>query len=352
MAKKTIKIRFVGKDWDKLPAGEVPFPFSKYLNIRYDLDFSDNPDYVISKESRDFYASCLLRFPDAKIRILFAGEAFVPDFNIFDYAIGFDRLKFGDRFFRLNTFNFFKFDTTSGELEKGSEWCDKVFHSERSFCNFIYSNGRSHPMRKQLYDALSEYKKVDAAGALLRNTEKRVQKGENWMQAKVDFQKNYKFSTAIENSHYVGYTTEKLLHPMAAGSIPIYWGNPEVGKEFNTRAFINCHDYHTLQDIVEEVKKIDRNDQLYRSMLCEPWLTHEQAIDNKINEEKFEKFIFSIFDNDLSHANRRGNGTWSWRYEDTLRKRIYLHNKYLKSPKHRIIRRLQKWGFKFLNDHY
>lgn len=344
MSKKTLKIRFVGKEWDKLKAGEVPYPFSGHLENRYDLQFPDEPDYVISKESRDFYASCILGYPNAKVRVLFAGEAFVPDFNLFDYAIGFDFLDFNDRYFRLNTFNFFSFDTTYGALVKSDEWVDEVLNSNRKFCNFIYSNGQSNSMRVSLFNALSRYKAVDAAGALLRNTERRIETGDNWMQAKVNFQKGYKFSTAIENSNYQGYTTEKLLHPMAAGSIPIYWGNPLVGDEFNSEAFINCHDYSNLDEIVARVCEIDQDDCIYEKILREPWHTPSQIESNSRNASKFEEFLFNIFDQTPNDARRRGDGTWVWRYEEVMRKRIELHRRALDSPMHRIKRRLQKWG--------
>ena len=346
MTKKRIKIRFVGKDWDRLPPGVIPYPFTEALQDRYEIVYSDEPDYVISKESRNFYASCLLKYPQAKVRILFAGEAFVPDFNIFDYAIGFDRLDFGDRYFRLNTFNFFKFDKTYGDLLKGHNWVDDVVQSERKFCNFVYSNGQSNSMRVKLFEALVHYRKVDAAGALLRNTDSRIETGENWMQAKVDFQRAYKFSTAIENSRYDGYTTEKLLHPMAAGSIPIYWGNPSVSKEFNTKSFVNCHEYDSIEDVVERVRQIDQDEETYRQILTEPWLDEAHVRANLDNAESYHSFLHSIFDSDLADARRRGDGTWAWRYEDVLRQRIHLQERQLKSPKHRIIRRLQKWGFK------
>ena len=41
-------------------------------------------------------------WPKAKLRVFYAGEAIEPDFNLFDYAIGFDDcLEYGDRFIRL-----------------------------------------------------------------------------------------------------------------------------------------------------------------------------------------------------------------------------------------------------------
>jgi len=341
---KTIKIKFTGKDWEKLAPGKVPYPFER-LKENYNLEFSDAPDYIISKESRNFYSDCLRKYANAPIRILFAGEAFCPDFNIFDYAIGFDPLSYSDRYFRLNTQNFFSFDSAIN-LSKNELDIEEITHKNRKFCNFIYSNSASNSMRATLFKHLYEYRHIDAAGALLRNTDSRIETGANWCQAKIDFQKGYKFTLAIENSQYRGYTTEKILHPMTAYSIPIYWGNEEIGKEFNTKSFINCHDYHSLEGLIEAIKEVDQNDELYRKMLCEPWQTEEQVHCEKRNKHDFDSFIRNIFDQDIACSRRRGDGTWAWCYEEALKKRIDLHENKLHSPRHRFSRRLQKWGIK------
>src|SRR5262249_55166951 len=53
----------------------------------------------------------------------------------------------------------------------------------------------------------------------------------------------YKFVIAFENSSLSGYNTEKLTHAIEADCVPIYWGDPEIGRSFNTRRFVNGHDY-------------------------------------------------------------------------------------------------------------
>ena len=63
---------------------------------------------------------------------------------------------------------------------------------------------------------------------------------------KVDFQKNYKFSIAFENTYCSGYTMEKLVDSFASQHIPLYYGNPRVAEEFNPKAFINAHDFNSL----------------------------------------------------------------------------------------------------------
>ena len=60
----------------------------------------------------------------------------------------------------------------------------------------------------------------------------------------MDFIKDYKFVISFENSSYPGYTTQKLIEPMLVNSSPIYWGNKSVGKDFNTKSFINVFYYY------------------------------------------------------------------------------------------------------------
>ena len=67
-----------------------------------------------------------------------------------------------------------------------------------------------------------------------------------------------------------GYTTEKLVHAMAAHTIPIYWGNPQVSEDFNPKSFINCHDYSSLEAVIERIIEVDQNESLYRHYLEEP----------------------------------------------------------------------------------
>lgn len=48
----------------------------------------------------------------------------------------------------------------------------------------------------------------------------------------------YMFSVAIENGHYSGYFTEKLIDCFATGTIPIYYGDPDIGKIFDENGII------------------------------------------------------------------------------------------------------------------
>jgi hypothetical protein len=50
----------------------------------------------------------------------------------------------------------------------------------------------------------------------------------NWVASKAAMMKNYQFTVAIENSFEHDYITEKLWQPLATGSVPLYYGAPNV----------------------------------------------------------------------------------------------------------------------------
>jgi hypothetical protein len=70
---------------------------------------------------------------------------------------------------------------------------------------------------------------------------------------KEDGLKRYMFSVAYENAYYPGYFTEKILDCFATGTIPIYRGDPEIGKVFNTDGIIFIDDDLDLDSLNEEL---------------------------------------------------------------------------------------------------
>jgi len=126
-------------------------------------------------------------------------------------------------------------------VTQDKDW-EQVFAKKKRFCAFVYSNRVS--FREQFFLELSKYKTVDAPGLSMNNMPSfDPEPGKRDWDAKIRFLTNYKFVIAFENDCYPGYNTEKIRHPIMAHSIPIYWGDPLVHQEFNTRSFVNFFDY-------------------------------------------------------------------------------------------------------------
>lgn len=165
--------------------------------------------------------------------------------------------------------------------------------SHRKFCNFVYSNGslgEGARIRKEFCIRLQEYRHVDCPGAVLNNMSCAVagRNSRNWWFDKIRLIGQYKFTIAFENSMLSGYTTEKLFDCFKAGTIPIYWGNPEVAKDVNPDAFINCNDYgNDFDAVIRKVKEIDENDESYMNMLCQMPMREDYDFDVLLKLEKF-----------------------------------------------------------------
>ena len=250
------------------------------------------------------------------VTIFFAGECISPDFNIFDYAIVFDRhLKNGDRVGRKPTLSFYRASLFNEFI--GKTISKEDLQKKTKFCNFLYSNGNANPCRDALFYELSKYKTVDSLGKHLNNTGRKPDRGQReWRKSSITCREEYKFSIAAENACFLGYTSEKILSCLQAKTIPVYWGDPSISEELNPKAFINCHQYESFEEVVKEVEKIDNDDELYLQIVNEPWQTKEQIEKNIAADEAYHEFIRNIFTQEKQKAKRTFTGTHpdSYRY--------------------------------------
>ena len=72
---------------------------------------------------------------------------------------------------------------------------------------------------------------------------------------------DYRFSIVIENSKTDNYFTEKLIDCFMVGTVPIYWGAPNIDKYFDTRGMIIVN---SLEEVKEAVGKLNENEYINR----------------------------------------------------------------------------------------
>jgi len=296
MKLKKIKVKFVDF-WPNFDNDNVFLPI---LQKYYDVEISDTPDYIFGSLLGDSYLDydC--------VRIFYTGENICPDFNLYDYSIDYEYMDFGDRHFRYPNYMMWN-EAFSGMMKKHLA-TEADIAGKDGFCSFVYSNGMGNPARTDFFHLLSQYKRVDAGGRLLNNIG--VPDG---VKDKLAFQSSHKFAIAFENSSHPGYTTEKLAEAFAAKTVPIYWGDPLVGKVFDERAFINCHRYGSFEEVAEAVKQVDGDDALYRRMLKTPALL-DREYSQKETYGRLELFLRNIFDQPLEAAFRRNREMWGKHY--------------------------------------
>ncbi len=299
MAKKHIKIKFLNFWAGFNPADNY---FYNLLKEYYDLELTDEPDYLIYTMLHKYPPIGPFKFWNRGyrqykcIRIYYTGENARPNFNECDYAFTFD---FNDNpnHYRLPIY----FDRVKPEqlIKKDVDY-ERVFDEKTKFCNFVYSNWRARK-RYSFFKKLSKYKKVDSGGRFKNNLGYIVQD-------KMAFLKDYKFTIAFENESYPGYTTEKIVQPMAAYSLPIYWGNPLVCRDFNTKSFLNYYDFKNENELIERIIELDNNKDLYIKYLKEPYF-HNNEINDYMNPQKLLKQFDYIFNNDKEPVALKGKKT-------------------------------------------
>jgi len=80
---------------------------------------------------------------------------------------------------------------------------------------------------------------------------------------------DYMFSIAIENASYETYFTEKLLDCFATGTIPVYYGAPNIGDYFNKDGIIDLNEEFNVSDEIYYSKMDAIKDNLERTKKME-----------------------------------------------------------------------------------
>lgn len=289
--------------------------FMSLISSKYEvvLDARD-PDYLF------YYMLGHEHLDHDCVRIYFTGENVCPDFNLCDYAIGSSPISLGDRYFRYPYYGILK--GQHEQLVRARSLTTGDLSQKTNFCNFIYSNSflPTDPIRDEFFHLLSRYKRVDSVGQHLNNLREPIGDPYQgaWYETKVKYQRKFKFTIAFDNSSVPGYTTEKITHAFLANTIPIYWGNPNIASEFNPRAFINVFDYPSLDAVVDRVREIDADDELYLRILNEPpYRGNELPV--SLRRDIIGQFLDNIFHQPRGRARRRPKYGYGPLYEGDIR---------------------------------
>lgn len=196
-------------------------------------------------------------------KVLFTGENSPPNLHEADFSIGHWFLD-DSRFLRFPEF----VSLALSDRSRGLEPPPNVSWDDRDFCLLLASNPT--PERVAVFDALSRYRSVTSPGTVCHNTDAPDldPRDGDWRRSKLPYQSRFRFSVAYENSAAPGYTTEKLCDALAAGTIPIYWGNPRVAEDVHPECFINASDFPSLDALVDHVAAVDRDPELAAAYLA------------------------------------------------------------------------------------
>lgn len=279
--------------------------FYHLLSLKYDVEISNNPDLLFFSVAygRSRYRDTI----KAGKRIFYTGENVRPNFtsdnpiesseNSYslgkcDFAFTFD-FSDDERNYRLplwviqiDWFNKGTYGNPQFILPPDKIYDNEFIRKEKTkFCAFVFNN--PIPERLEIYEKLSKYKQVDGYGKPF----------DNWFYGEDNKYRtlaDYKFSICFENSiskNIGGYYTEKPFHAKTAGTIPLYKADAKCSYDFNTKSFVNAIDYNSIDELIEYVIEIDKNDDLYKQIFNEPLFT-----DRKIKEEFTPEGVLKFFE--------------------------------------------------------
>jgi len=303
-ARPALRLGFAGC-WDSSDPGDNVL--TRLLETRWRIELVAEPDFLIH--------SCIgRRRHDHRrydcVRIFYTGENVPPDWCSTDWAFTFEYTDH-PRHFRLPHWPFY---IAPPRLVKGLPAggaaaavpdVEAILAARPRFCGFVVSNPLCKT-RNEFFRRLSRYKRVDSGGKLFNNVGGRVAD-------KQAFLAECRFNIAFENESHPGYTTEKVAEPMLVNTIPIYWGDPLVGNDFDTRSFLSFHDTPpgpgvsasaALDLLVDRVVAADRDPEVYAALLARPWYRGDRVprcADADAILAQFEK----IFTTPIDRVSRR-----------------------------------------------
>ena len=252
----------------------------KYYNVILD---SEKPEFLFSSVFYSEKGVTALRYPC--VRIFYTGENLIPDFNIYDYAIGFDYIDYGERYLRWPLYRFYHEDFERAKKKHILYDMDQFMN--REFCCRVVSSGHSE-FREQMFTELNNRRYVASGGKCKNN----LPDGKH-VEDKAKFLSEYKFNLAMENADSPGYVTEKIIQAWAAGCIPIYWGGGgKIGDEFNKDAFIDCNDFSTATEMLEYLTELEHDRKALEKILSAPIFLKEENMKSLL----LERFLKNIID--------------------------------------------------------
>lgn len=96
----------------------------------------------------------------------------------------------------------------------------------------------------------------------------------------------YRFGLCYENMRSVkGWITEKVFDCLRAGTVPVYWGAPDIGDELDEAAFVDRRRFRATEDLVAYLRNMNERD----------WQQMREAGQKYISGPRFERYLPEAF---------------------------------------------------------
>lgn len=172
--------------------------------------------------------------------------------------------RFRSKMLQLSTFRSYRADVMSGSVNEQFpyEWrllctqrCDLGLELQRLDREFIDICGRGWP-----------------EGTTIEDT-----RGGDWQARKMSLLNSYGFNLCWENMEIPYYVSEKLWDPILAGSLPVYWGPPEMHDRLPKDSIVDCRPYaddgpFDAEGLLWDLKEMSEEEWTRRVSTLREWL--------------------------------------------------------------------------------
>ena len=288
--KEIVKIFISPKclSWSRYLCDKITEKFQNKLII-YSLNQINNVDIIIThiKQKQEYHN-------EKSLNIIISGESYTTNYK---YDISISTIKEFNSSYTI----YLPFLYMSLKEHKKSIIPKDYIKNKTKFCAYMYSADHDH--RTYYFNLLSKYMVVDGLGkscnnvSLKQHSDRYVYDNDvNYLDEAVEIYSHYKFVLSLENKFKKNYITEKIINPLIAGSISIYWGCDSVFEYINKDRVIYIPDY-TDSELLEKIKQLNENEELYNSIIEKPIYVNG----------KNDKMIFKEYQNNINkilHLNK------------------------------------------------
>lgn len=96
----------------------------------------------------------------------------------------------------------------------------------------------------------------------------------------------YQFTFCPENSRFHGYVTEKPIQPMCCGSIPVYYGAPDVENYIPKNCYIDYEEFRNVKKVYDYIKSMDVEE-------CRKYRKNIKTFVTTKQSEAFSSYVFA-----------------------------------------------------------
>ncbi len=268
-------------------SGLKSFLQKRFPIVEVPLESFQEADFFIG----DTFSTHIDRFKG--VRVLYTGENHPIDLNRFDYCLTHEFVE-NDRCHRFPYWqNVLMWQPELRAYLKGERpkvTPEELRERQTEFCAFVCRNAKGKE-RNAFVRALSKVRKVNCGGPFMNNIGYVLPRP---YEVKREFQSRHCFSMAYENEAAAGYQTEKIIDAFVSGSIPLYWGNPEVTREFNPASFVHARDFRSRKEMIEYLLEL-ADDPVRRAEMINADILQDSEVFEKA-DRALEEFFARIFE--------------------------------------------------------